>query len=191
MRRVDASPLGRTRNTPVRNRAPESAVVQPNILTHRPHVDQRTLSPNKLNATKKPLISPKLTRKLIQQECVNHPEREAEFRITISGETLVYCERCAAQLASQGFKVERVGTKKKSFASGVGSGISSGSYTKYDGHPRATEIGRFMDSLREVDKCLRENSHQLVNIQNHYSGQIRQLEEFYNSIVCYINFIRN
>lgn len=62
MRRPDASPSGRMRsgNTPLRGR--HDTIPQPNILTQRPHVvDTRTLSPNKLNATKKPLISPKLT----------------------------------------------------------------------------------------------------------------------------------
>ena len=40
--------------------------------------------------------------------CVNHGETEAEFKISIDGESLNYCSKCAAHLASNGFKVERM-----------------------------------------------------------------------------------
>jgi len=37
------------------------------------------------------------------KNCVNHPNKSAEFNIDIEDECLSYCGRCAAQLASQGF----------------------------------------------------------------------------------------
>jgi hypothetical protein len=43
-----------------------------------------------------------------RKECANHPDKEAEFRITIEGEAMLYCSKCSAHLASQGFSVERL-----------------------------------------------------------------------------------
>lgn len=70
-----------TGNTPLRTRH-ESAVT-PNILTHKPHRDNsleaRTMSPNKLNATKKPMISPRGYDKQFGSKkkgmCNNHSDR--------------------------------------------------------------------------------------------------------------------
>lgn len=42
------------------------------------------------------------------QTCVNHPKKSAEFNIDIEDECLAYCGRCAAQLASQGFEVNKI-----------------------------------------------------------------------------------
>ena len=42
------------------------------------------------------------------QMCVNHPNKSAEFNIDIEDECLAYCGRCAAQLASQGFEVNKI-----------------------------------------------------------------------------------
>jgi hypothetical protein len=100
---------------------------------------------------------------------------------------MYYCERCAAQLASQGFKVERVYNSrpipaKKSY-------ISSNS--QFEGNPRAAEIADFLENLRMVDRCMKDNNRVMMDLQQHYSLQIRQLEEFYNQIVCYVNYIRN
>jgi hypothetical protein len=44
--------------------------------------------------------------------CVNHIEMDAEFRITIDGDILSYCGKCAAHLASNGFQVERIGQSR-------------------------------------------------------------------------------
>ena len=40
--------------------------------------------------------------------CKNHPNKHAEFMIDIEDESMMYCERCAAQLASQGFEVHKI-----------------------------------------------------------------------------------
>ena len=183
MRRVEAAPSARipTSGTPTRTRH-ESAIVPPNILTHRPHkesslepklVDGRSLSPNKLQATKKPMISPKTTVTTGGQNhfrnrkvaCPNHHDREPEFRITINSETILYCERCAAHLASQGFKVERIQQSKYRERKN----ISMGSTGQFQGHPRAAEIADFLENLRLVDRCMRDNNRSLMDIQSHYT----------------------
>lgn len=87
MRRIDTSPAGRlpSGNTPLRTRMLDHGLIQGNALSHRQPKDnsleRRTMSPNKLNATKKPFISPKLTNdrsiggNIRRAECVNHPDR--------------------------------------------------------------------------------------------------------------------
>lgn len=68
--------------------------------------------------------------------------------------------------------------------------MSIGSNSQFQGHPRAAEIADFLENLRLVDRCMRDNNRSLMDIQSHYTVQIRQLEEFYNGIVCYVNYIR-
>lgn len=82
MRRLDSSPCSRvpTGNTPLRGR--NTDIGSPHVpQTNRNHkelaLDTRTLSPNKLTATKKPLISPKLNHnyRSRKHECVTHVDR--------------------------------------------------------------------------------------------------------------------
>jgi hypothetical protein len=40
--------------------------------------------------------------------CSNHPQKEAEYWILLEDDTLFYCEKCSALLASQGFQVNRI-----------------------------------------------------------------------------------
>lgn len=169
MRRVEASPARRvpTGGTPTRTRH-ESAVVPPNILIQKPHkdsslergqVDGRTLSPNKLQATKKPVISPRVAAVVVGSNhqskrwvCSNHQDREAEFKVVVvHGESMMYCERCAAHLASQGFKVERIQQSKYSERRT----LSIGSNDKFQGNPRAAEIADFLEDLKIVDRSMR------------------------------------
>lgn len=110
-----------------------------NVLQTDLYANKSSLSPNKVAASRKPTISSKalahqystlpsqetsgiglqLRQAKASQglvgssrlECVNHSEKEAEYRILIEGELMQYCAKCSANLASQGFPVERLDTK--------------------------------------------------------------------------------
>ena len=40
--------------------------------------------------------------------CVNHQNRPAAFRIVVDESLMIYCEKCAAHLASNGFRIEKI-----------------------------------------------------------------------------------
>lgn len=72
----------------------------------------------------------------------------------MNSETMFYCERCAAHLASQGFKVEKIQQSKYRDRKPM----SIGSNSQFQGHPRAAEIADFLENLRLVDRCMRDNN---------------------------------
>lgn len=41
-------------------------------------------------------------------ECYNHPDKRSKYRIVSEDLELMYCEKCAILMASQGFKVEKL-----------------------------------------------------------------------------------
>lgn len=42
-------------------------------------------------------------------ECTNHQSKVAKYVVESDEETMFYCEKCAILLASQGFKVSKMG----------------------------------------------------------------------------------
>lgn len=102
----------------------------------------------------------------MSESCVNHPEVEAEFRITLDvGEELSYCNKCAAHLASNGFQVERVPapTSKSPKAafnnrdhSPSSNNQSLSRNTSAQSFRRKSELSAFLSSLSVLEEEYRE-----------------------------------
>lgn len=98
------------------------------------------LSPSKINPTRKPALITKVPQQQYstapapeiphlrkthsnkpnsnmlssrRKECVNHPEKEAEYRKFVEGDILTYCYQCATHLMSQGFQLEKMVTLRQ------------------------------------------------------------------------------
>ena len=105
-------------NTPIRQRDPnnkENIAFPSNkskdwIKQHQDHYEKDlTASPHVTeNSVANSRTIPKRRVSMQGRGCVNHLDAEAEFRIEIDGESLIYCNKCATHLASNGFQVERI-----------------------------------------------------------------------------------
>lgn len=99
-----------------------------------------------------------------KKECANHPEKEAEFRITIEGESMLYCAKCSAHLASQGFTLEKLNDKPMSKINPPSTPINliserqESTDPSLSGHPRHNEIVEFLKKIENVASSLRQNN---------------------------------
>lgn len=83
--------------------------------------------------------------------CANHPQKIAEFMIYIETEVMEYCERCAAQLASQGFavhKLEDQSTVKKQSPYLI---PELPFYPQYQNNPMYNKILDFLKELNTIE----------------------------------------
>lgn len=101
-----------------------------------------------------------------RKECVNHSDKEAEFRIDIDGEMFFYCYKCSTHLASQGFQLERLAQMRQNSSrpslpvSSVAE-LEQSKPIKIDPailrHPRYLEVQQFMHEIEEVQGNMQRN----------------------------------
>lgn len=136
-----------------------------------------------------------------RRECANHPDKEPEFRIIIEGEAMLYCSKCSAHLASQGFPVERLsrlGAARPSLPAGstaISALLEGSQAPRVDpslaSHPRYQEIAAFLERIGTVGGALRRNGEAFSSLAGHYAEQEELIEEFYDAMGEYLKHVKS
>lgn len=96
-------------------------------------------------------------RKKLELDCTNHPNKTAKYIVESDEESLFYCEKCAILLASQGFKVCKLGES-----------VSD--------NPRKREVDDFLGELDTLMNSLLKRQNMTDNIvkkgQSEYETEI-------------------
>jgi hypothetical protein len=126
------------------------------------------------------------------KSCVNHPSKSAEFSIDIDEERLLYCGRCAAQLASQGFEVSRLetATVKKGLARPEeAKGMPQ--FPEYEGNAMYELIVEFLGELTGVEREHAQNMGRLSTMDEHYCQQVELTKGFYAELLGFVEQMRD
>lgn len=105
--------------------------------------------------------------------CTNHPHKVAEFLIYIEAEVIEYCEKCAAQLASQGFtvhKLEDQSTVKKHHLPFLIPELPY--YSQYQNNPMYGKILNFLKELNSIEEEHFCNMKTFGETDEHYQNQM-------------------
>ena len=99
--------------------------------------------------------------------------------IEIEDEMMLYCEKCAAQLASQGFEVTKIETLRKVKKSKQ----KINKNRKYEGSKMYEEIICFLEELNKIEEEHEGNMKKFSEVDNHYNKQIILTENFYDELI--------
>lgn len=90
------------------------------------------------------------------EACQNHSNKQATYAISIDDEDMLYCDKCAISLASQGFKVVKFDDTANSSMVGAGQypSASGVSLLEDHAHPRKQEISAFLAELEGIMQML-------------------------------------
>lgn len=109
--------------------------------------------------------------------CQSHENKQAKYYVYSDDETLMYCEKCAILLASQGFKVVKIDAEGQA-QHPVGDGLEV-----LDNHPRKIEISRFLSDLDKlVEHMIKQkagSNSEVARVENEHQEQVDRVNNFY------------
>jgi hypothetical protein len=147
--------------------------------------NERTVSPNRIANTRKPMINPPRPPKTSPQEqcCTNenHRSKRAEYIIRIEEEDMYYCGICATQAASQGFSVSRINVPKRQ--------KTVPHYPELASNPRYQQLTALMRDIAWLEAEYRRKSPK--SVEEHYRHQEELLTDFYDQLLATVEGIRD
>lgn len=85
-----------------------------------------------------------------------------------------YCQKCAAHLATNGFRVEPISASPRQEGKGG----------------RRAELQSFLDDLSRVEEAYRDKGETLGTVERSYEAEHQTIDNFYASMLEYIEYIR-
>jgi hypothetical protein len=163
---------GEVNNTPIRQRDTnkENVAAQYNrekeVIMHQEYAERESINPYINDSSANSRTVPTRKASVLGRFCVNHSELDAEFKIEIDGESLNYCGKCAAHLASNGFKVDKLLPSRSPRR------LKELTNRSPITHKRRQELGYFIQSLKELEGGYFEKEEQISRI--HQSHEIER-----------------
>ena len=121
-----------------------------------------------------------------QSRCQNHPNKPSEFMAYIDGETIAYCQKCAINVASNGFEVNKISgqsSKDKMFLGSPKSALMPFNFPEYTSTPGYDDLKEIVQELDEAHSRYSQQLKTFSSIEDHYENQYNLTQSFYEELL--------
>ena len=122
--------------------------------------------------------------------CENHPSKPAEFIAVIEGEKIKYCQKCAINVASNGFEVIKINSQspqmknsKKVFLGSPKSKLQPFNFPEFSSMKGYSELKEFISDLDQIYFQYQDQIGVFESMERHYETQYNLTENFYEELL--------